>query len=237
MGAVIAFVSGKGGMGKTALCAAAATTLASDGQRVLCIDCDDGMGDLEHYLALGQTPALTYPEICTGAYPLTRAAAHPAFGRLRFLAAPAGAHRTDEEAFAALLRRAKQDFDYILLDSPRFSVAADQWILVTHADPAAIRGARRRADALELAGAGNVRLIVNGVDGRKMAALGLTVDDVMDQVGTPLLGIVPWHEAVTLAPKEEKPLLSYTKKGAAAAMQRISRRMQGLNVRIPSRVI
>ena len=231
---VIGFVSGKGGMGKTALCAAVAAALAADGRRVLCIDCDDGRGDLDAYLGLGQLPDLTYPEVCRGAYPLERATAHHELPKLRFLAAPAQAAEVDGDPFSGLLRRARQNFDYILLDSPRDGLPADRWVLVTRPDPAAIRGARRKADTLELQGKANVRLIVNGIDAKQMAAMGVNVDDVMDQVGLPLLGIVPLDPAVPLACAKGSPLQG--KKGAAAAARRIAQRLQGMNTAVPSRL-
>lgn len=236
MGEVIAFVSGKGGMGKTALCAAVAAALADDGKKVLCIDCDDTMGDLGHYLGLGQTPALTYADICRGDYSLQQAEVHGSLRNLRFLGAPATAQPVQRENFATLLRQAKQQFDYILLDGPDILLSADQWVLVTQPTQAAIHGARRKADALELQGANKVRLIVNGIHPRDMAALGLTVDDAMDQIGVGLLGIVPRDRAVDLAAKAEKPLHLHTKKGAAAAAARIAQRLQGKQVRIPGRL-
>lgn len=236
MAEAIGFVSGKGGMGKTALCAAVAAQLAAAGRKVLCIDCDDGRGDLDAYLGLGQLPDLTYAEVCRGLYPLDRATMHPLYPNLRFLAAPAQETCTDSQAFAALVRQAKQNFDYILLDSPADHRMADRFLLITRPDPAAIRGARRKADALELQGARNVRLIVNGIDSKQMAAMGVNVDDVMDQVGLPLLGIVPQDPQLTLACAAGKLLRATTQKGAAAAANRMASRIQGNHTAIPSRI-
>lgn len=233
MAEVIAFTSGKGGMGKTALTAAIAWDLACTGNRVLCIDCRDGFGDLDAYLGLGQLPDLTYAEVCRGLYPLDRATACLDHKNLRFLAAPSRDAQVTEAEFADLLQKARQEFDYILLDDPKFTLA-DRWILVTHANPAAIRGARRKADSLEVSGASNIRLIVNAIDPRQMAALKLTVDDVMDQVGLPLLGIVPTDPGVTLSCAAGKPLQS--KKGAGNATERIASRIQGIQTAVPSRL-
>ncbi len=232
MAEVIAVTAGKGGMGRTALTAALAWALACGGNKVLCIDCDDGRGDLELYLGLDRLPELTYPEVCRGHYPLDRAASCLGHENLRFLAAPIRAESVTEEEMEGLLTSARQQFDYILLDNPSYSLA-DRWILVTRPDPAAIRGARRKADSLELLGAEHVRLIVNAIDRKQMAALDLTVDDVMDQVGLPLLGIVPLDPMVTRCCAEGSPLRG---KGAALAAERIARRIQGIQTAVPNRL-
>lgn len=235
MAEVIAFTSGKGGMGKTALCAAVALKLAAAGRKVLCIDCGQVYGDLDAYLHLEAMPHLTYAEVCRGGFPLEKASAHPQLPQLRFLAAPAIREAVDPQAFAELLCQAGQQFDYILLDDPQNEMRAHRYCLVTAANPAAIRGARRKADSLEVAGAQNVRLVVNAIDTKQMAALDLTVDDVMDQVGLPLLGIVPYDFGVTVACAAGKPLQG--KKGAAAAADRIAARLQGIHTTIPNRLV
>ena len=230
---VIAFTSGKGGMGKTALTAALAWALACSGRKVLCIDCNDGTGDLDAYLGLGQLPDLTYPEVCRGMYPLSSATACLNHNHFRFLAAPLRDAQVTETEMAQLLREARQQFDYILLDDPKYDLA-DSWVLVTHPNPAAIRGARRKADALEILGARDVRLIVNAIDPKQMASMGLNVDDVMDQVGLGLLGIVPLDPEFTLSCAAGQPLRS--KKRAGLAVERICRRILGHHTPIPNRL-
>jgi septum site-determining protein MinD len=100
-------------------------------------------------------------------------------------------------------------------------------ILVTGADPAAIRDASRAADVLEIMGKKNIRMVVNRVNPKMIEAMGVTVDDIMDQSGLPLLGVVPEDENVILAAACHQPLLGYRKKGAAAACKRIAKRIQG----------
>ena len=236
MAEVIGFVSGKGGMGKTALCAMLAENLAADGKKVLCIDCQQVYGDLDAYLHLEPMPHLTYGEVCRGTFSLEKATIHPHLPKLHFLAAPASRERVDADAFATLLRQARIQFDYILLDDPQETMAADRYLLVTAAHPTAICGARRRADELEVQGNTHVRLVVNFVDPKQMKLLELTVDDVMDQVGLPLMGIVPQDEGVTIACAQGKNPHNTKKIGAAAACDRIARRMQGNHTAIPSRL-
>ena len=77
---------------------------------------------------------------------------------------------------------------------------------------------------------GDIRLIVNRINPKMVSAMALTIDDIMDRAGLPLLGIVPEDSNVVLAAVYEKPLLKHTKKGAAAACGRIAQRIQGRRV-------
>lgn len=232
MAEVIAFTSGKGGMGKTVLCAAIGISLACSGHSVLCIDCNDVMGDLIAYLGVSQMQCLNYEEVCRGHYSL-RQATHSHYN-LQVLASPNQKSDITEAEMAALLQTARQEYDYILLDDPAFPLA-DRWVVVTQPNPAAIRGASRRADALDLQGATDIRLIVNAIDPKQMAALGLNVDDVMDRVGLPLLGIVPVDPGFTKACASS--LLIYTgRRRTVQAVDRIASRIQGIQTAVPSRL-
>lgn len=240
LGETIAVLSGKGGTGKTSVCAGIATALAQSGEKVLCIDCDMGLRNLDISLGISQLGALSFLEVCSGGYSLDQATQHPEYASLYFLTAPVSceAAQVDQDAFAALLRSARQTFSYVFLDAPAgvddgFRLAArfaDRVLLVTGADPAAVRDAGRAGQLLELMGKSSVKLIVNRIAPKMVAAMDLTVDDVMDQAGLPLLGIVPDDPNVTLAAAFGKPLLKHTKKGAAAACKRIAKRLQGMHV-------
>lgn len=242
MGEVITILSGKGGTGKTSVCAALATALAEAGSRVLCIDCDMGLRNLDISLGLTQHGALSFVDVCQRGYDLDYAADHPDYPTLRFLTAPVNfqASDVDQPSFVAMLWAAREEFDYILLDAPAgvdegFRLAArhsDRVILVTGSDPAAMRDAKRTGELLELMGKPDVRLIVNRINKRFVSAVGLTVDDIMDHAGLPLLGIVPDDMKVPLAATEGKPLLLYSRRGAAAACRRIAKRMMGNSVPI-----
>lgn len=237
MGEVIAFLSGKGGTGKSSVCAAVATALVSDGRRVLCIDADIGLRNLDVFLGISEQDALSFADICRGDYPLHAAPVHPAYSALSFLTAPIHADAGDisPDSFAALLQQARHDFDFVLIDGPsglgdgmRFAAtAADRCIMVTLPDPASIRSVERAAQELEKMEIKNVRLIVNRVYRDLLKAMGKNIDDVMDTIGLPLLGIVPTDPNISLAAAHGKPLLQYTRLGAAAACKRIAKRIQG----------
>ena len=241
MGELIAVLSGKGGTGKTSVCAGVATALAEQGARVLCIDCDVGLRNLDISLGICQTPALSFLEVCSGGYKLEQATEHPQYPGLFFLTAPVegDAAQVDAKAFADMLREARKQFHYVFLDAPAgvdagFRLAAkyaDRVMLVTGADPASVRDARRAGELLELMGKPDVRLVVNRISEEMIRLLKVNVDDVMDQAGLPLIGVVPEDARVTLAAAFQKPILKYKKRGAAAAaFRRIAKRVQGLPV-------
>ena len=239
MGELIAIASGKGGTGKTSVSAGLATALAASGRRVLCIDCDVGLRNLDISLGLSDHPSLSFLEVCRGSYPLEQATIHPLFPSLHFLTAPMSTALAsiDAAAFAQMIHTARPQFDFILLDAPAglgdgFHLAtahADRVLLVTGPSPAAIRDAERTGQMLELAGKENVRIIVNRISKKISSAMSLTVDDVMDHAGLPLLGVVPEDMNVTLAASFGKPLLKYRPRcPAAKACKRIANRIQGI---------
>jgi len=215
------------------------------GQNVLCIDCDIGLRNLDIPLGMTETPALSFHEVCSGEYPLSGAAQHPIYKKLSFLTAPLNCRPEDidPDAFGTMLDQARKQFTYVLMDAPAgidmgFRLCAryaDRVILVTGGDPAAVRDAERAGQLLELMGKQNVRLIVNRVSKKLYKAVKVTVDDIMDTAGLPLLGIVPEDGNVVLSASAEKPLLACTGKGAAAACTRIAKRIIGLPVPIPKR--
>ena len=240
MGELIAVLSGKGGTGKTSVCAAVSTALAQMGHKVLAIDCDMGLQNLDISLGLSDSGAISFLDVCEGGYRLDQAAKHHYFETLSFLTAPLNrtAESVDPEAFRTMVRAARQEFDYIFLDAPAgidggFELAArfaDRCLIVTGADPAAMRDAARAAQRLELMGKTDVRLIVNRVSRKLFSTMSVTVDDVMDTAGLPLIGVVPEDPNVTLAAAFGHPLISYTTRGAAKACEAIARRLEGRHV-------
>lgn len=239
MGEIIAALSGKGGTGKTSACAGLAIALAEAGKRVLCIDCDVGLRNLDISLGLADGCALSFLDVSEGGYSLEDSLVHPSFPTLSFLTAPMNrpVEQIDVAAFGEMLRRARRRFDYVMLDAGAgvdagFRLAAthaDRCILVTGPGPAAVRDAARVAEILGLMGKPDVRMIVNRVQKSMLSYLKMTVDDVMDTTGVALLGVVLEDDNVVLAAACGVPLARYSKRCAAnGAYRRIARRIQGI---------
>ena len=246
MGELIAVLSGKGGTGKTSVCAAVASALALDGKRVLCVDCDVGLRNLDISLGMSDCGALSFVDVCSGGYDLSMASPNPLIPQLHFLTAPMNcrAEEIDPGAFEEFVRRARGEYDYVFLDAPagvdagfRLAAAhADRCIVVIGPGPAAVRDAARVGELLELMGRTNVRLVVNRVSARMVSAMATTIDDVMDTAGLPLLGIIPEDRNMTLAATFNRPVVIYSRRcGASEACMRIAKRLQGVPVPISLR--
>ena len=239
MGETIAVLSGKGGTGKTTICAGVASALAQSGCSVLCIDCDMGLQNLDIPLGMSDSGAISFLDVAKGDYELWQAASHPRLEGLSFLTAPIHCKPEDvePEAFRSLLEQAKKSFDYVFLDAPAgidagFELAArnaQRILLVTSADPGAVRDAQRAGQKLEQMGKTSVRLVVNRVNKRLFSSLSKTVDDIMDETGLPLLGLVPEDSNVILSAAVGQPLILYSHRGASRAMEAIAKRIRGLN--------
>ena len=140
------------------------------------------------------------------------------------------------DGFRELLEQARRDFDFCLIDAPAgigagFRLAtrfADRCLVISTPDPASMRDAGCAADLLILDGKETLQLIVNRCAPRMFSKMELTVDDIMDEVGLPLLGLVPEDTDVMLAAAYGAPLILSTNSGAAEACLRISRRLRGI---------
>ena len=243
LGEVIAFLAGTGGMGKTCLTAGLAVALANAGKRVLCVDCQEGLGTLDLYLGMEQQDALSYADICRGDYPLSRAAAHPQLDRLHYLTAPVRVipGQPEPEAFRNMMRQASQAYDFVLLNTAAgladtallAAQCAHRCIVLCGMDDPSIRTAGRVADRLQLLGKTDCRLVVGRVQTNLLRSMKRTVDDIIDQTGLPLLGLVPEDTQLLLLTAAGK--FSTGKKWSFAAFQRIAKRIQGQPVPVPTR--
>lgn len=240
MGQVMVVTSGKGGTGKTTLCAGIASCLSQMQQRVLCIDTDIGLRNLDLALGMADTATVSFAEVIDGRVTLDDAPHHPQLAQLALLTAPTTELAVDEAGFERLLQQARAQFEWILVDAPagigagfRFSSAyADRALVVATADPASLRDAGRAAVLLreETPAPTQVHLAVNRVSRRLFRQMGATIDDVMDQLGLPLLGMVPEDPNVVLAAVTGAALPCYTNRGAAVAVDHIARRLLGQKI-------
>ncbi len=240
MGQILAFVSGKGGTGKTSVCGGVAACLAAEGFRVLCIDCDVGLRNLDLALGMSDTASIPFTSVMSKEYSAQQIPEHPSVPGLFLLTAPVSFDASSplRRDFRFMTERLREDFDYILIDAPAgvgenvitSCNAADRVIVVCNSDPSSLRDASSVSALLGDRPAGATRLVVNRVVPKMLKKMRLTLDDVIDETGLALLGIVPEDPSVPYAALEGLPLALYTGKGAARACLNISRRIRGLSV-------
>ena len=235
MGTAIMVTSGKGGTGKTSLTAGVASCLAALGHRVLCIDLDIGLRNLDIALGLADLAVMDFSDVMARRCPLLTAVTdHPDIRGLSLLTAPLTLADPDTARFRALVEEAKEYFDFVFMDSPAglgdgfqlAMAAADRAILVSATDPAALRDAQRTVSQL-LSRVEELPLVMNRVQPRLMEKLRTSIDNAMDTAGLPLLGVVPEDPNVTVAATAGEPLVMMTYKGAAPAYLNIARRLLG----------
>ena len=237
MSTAIAVTSGKGGTGKTSLTGAVASCLAALGSRVLCIDMDIGLRNLDISLGLTDRALMDFTDVLAGHCPLEKAAvAHPVIANLSLLTAPVNLpdDPPSAEQIRGLVGQAKQQFDYVLMDSPAglgsgFQLAvcaADRAIVVATADASSMRDAQRTVFLLR-SQIQRIHLVVNRIQPKLMQRLHTTIDDAMDTAGLPLLGIIPEDPQVMIAANHGQPLILASNKGAAVACLNIARRLLG----------
>lgn len=233
MSTAVMVTSGKGGTGKTSLTAGVASCLAALGHRVLCIDLDIGLRNLDIALGLADLAVMDFSDVMARRCPLLTAVTnHPDIRDLALLTAPLTLEDPDPQRFRALVEEAKEYYDFVFMDSPAglgagfqlATAAADRAVLVSATDPSALRDAQRTVTELSNR-VEELHLVMNRVQPKLMNKLRTSIDTAMDTAGLPLLGVVPEDPSVTIAATAGEPLILMTCRGAAPAYLNIARRL------------
>lgn len=237
MGKIIAVVSGKGGTGKTSFTANTGLALASLGQRVLYMDCDITLRNLDLALGLSDRALMDFSDVLAQRCTLEQAVvAHRQYPTLDLLTAPMADKPLPltVRQLAALAKEIRERYDWCLMDAPAglgqgFKMAAcmaDQVIVVTTTDISAMRDAQRTAMELSSFPANAVHLVVGRVSRKTLRTLHTTIDDAIDTAGLPLLGVVPEDEDVPYC-LNRGLVLRERNYYAARAYENIAKRIMG----------
>lgn len=199
MGRIIAVTSGKGGVGKTTCCGNIALQLAALGKHVLAMDCDFGLRNLDLVLHMTDQMVYTLEDCLTGEMPLGQAVISVTEG-LDFLPAPFSlTAQVPQQPWEALLGQARADYEIILMDTAaglnsqvqQVLSSCDQTLIITTPDECAVRDADRAVQQAQNCGCEEVGLLINRVRPEYLSrGVGMNVDEVMDSLGVPLIGIV-----------------------------------------------
>jgi len=239
----ITVTSGKGGVGKTTVVANLGVALAMRGQRVVAIDADVGLRNLDVMLGLENRIVYDLVDVIEGRCRLRQALVRDK--RLSELFLLPAAQTRDKSAvqpddMVRVCESLREQHDFILVDSPagieqgfRYAIApADEILIVTNPEVAAVRDADRVIGLIEAEEKGPARLIINRIK-PDMVRRGemLDIADVIELLAVDLVGIVPDDTTMLIAANRGRPLaFSNDSSLAGQAFHNIARRLQGEDV-------
>lgn len=238
MGKVIVITSGKGGVGKTTATANIGTGLAMEGKKVILVDADIGLRNLDLVMGLENRIVFDVVDVVEKECRSYRQALikDKRFKSLFLLPAAQSRDKTaiQPEQMKELCDMLKESFDYILIDCPagiehgfRTSIAgADEGIIVTNPEVSAVRDADRIIGLIEAEGMPEPKLLVNRMRDilvKKHQMLG--VNDITDILGIEIIGIVPEDENILYSSNKGEPLVMDQNSKAGRAYRNIVRKI------------
>ncbi len=218
MGEVIVVTSGKGGVGKTTTTANIGTGLAKLNKKVVLVDTDIGLRNLDVVLGLENRIVYNLVDAVEGNCKVSQALIKDKKCDGLYLLPAAQTRDKDAvtpDQMKVLVEELRKDFDYIILDCPagieqgfkNAIAAADRALVVTTPEVSAVRDADRIIGLLEANDIKNVRLIVNrlNVDMVKHGNM-MTAQDVVEVLSIDLIGVVPYDEKIVISTNTGTPL-------------------------------
>ena len=240
-GKAIVITSGKGGVGKTTATANIGAALALKGKRVLVIDADIGLRNLDVIMGLENRIVFNVVDVIKGVCKPQQALIKSKKSNNLFLLP---ASQTDDkdvvnpEEMSRLVKKYKQEFHYVLIDSPagieqgfRNSIAgADEAIVVVTPEVSSVRDADRVIGLLAAEGM-EPRLVINRID-KAMVKRGdmLSPKDAIDILGVEQVGMVYRDDDIVISANTGEPVVYDAKSRAGKAFLQIAERIMGADI-------
>lgn len=222
MGKAIVIASGKGGTGKTTLAANLGATLALQGHKVVLIDLDTGLRNLDLYLGMENNIVYDINDVLTGVCRIRQALVKvKAFPGLMFMAAspqkPTG--EITPLHIKVLCSKLKQKYDYIIIDAPAgiddgmvvATGGADMGIIVVTPEYSSLRNAEIVKNTLEEQGINKIAYVVNKID-LKLIEQGKapTFEEVTKSIRDKIVGIIQRDDNIHVSTNLGIPIVSMT---------------------------
>jgi septum site-determining protein MinD len=241
-GKVVVVTSGKGGVGKTTTAANIGTGLAIRGRKVVLIDADIGLRNLDVVMGLENRIVFDLVNVVEKTCKIKQALIKDKRFNNLFLLPAAQTREKDAvkpEQMRELCEELRKEYDYIIIDCPagieqgfKNAIAgADQAVIVTTPDVSAVRDADRIIGLLQANEIPAPRLIINRVR-PQMVRKGdmMDIDDVNDILAIELLGVVPDDETIIVSTNRGEPSVMESGTKAGAAFRNIVARIEGEEV-------
>lgn len=242
MGEVIVITSGKGGVGKTTTTANIGTGLALAGHKVVLIDTDIGLRNLDVVMGLENRIVYDLVDVVEGFCRVKQALIKDK--RYEGLYLLPAAQTRDKSAVTPqqmmkLCGELKNEYDYIIVDCPagieqgfKNAIAgADKAIVITTPEVSAVRDADRIVGLLEANELTNPKLLINRmrIDMVKRGDM-MSIDDIIDILAIGLIGVVPDDEKIVISTNRGEPAINDEKSLAGQAYRNIVQRIEGEDV-------
>jgi len=244
MGEVLVITSGKGGVGKTTTTANIGTGLSLLNKKVVMIDTDIGLRNLDVVMGLENRIVYDLVDVVEERCRIKQALIKDKrFDGLYLLPASQTKDKNvvKPEQMLKLCNQLKEDYDYVLIDCPagieqgfkNAIIGADRALVITTPEVSAVRDADRIIGLLEANDIRNPLLIINRirVDMVKKGDM-MDIDDIIDILAIDLLGVVPDDENIIISTNRGEPVVTDMKSMAGQAYRNITRRIIGEQVPI-----
>jgi len=239
---IITITSGKGGVGKTTTTANLALALAELGDKVVCIDGDIGLRNLDVVMGLENRIVYDLVDVVEGRCRLRQAMIRDKRMNELYLIPAAQTRDKSSVTPSDMVRvcdQLRDEFDWVLIDSPagiergfRNSIApADMILVVTNPEISAVRDADRIIGLVEAEEKGPAKLVINRLN-PELVKRGdmLTADDVVELLAIELIGIVPEDESVVVSTNRGQPVVMEMNTRAGQAFRNVALRLKGQEV-------
>ena len=239
---VIVVTSGKGGVGKTTTVANLGVGLANSGKKVVLLDTDIGLRNLDVVLGLENRIVYDVVDVVEGTCRIKQALIKDKrYDGLYLL--PAAQTRDKMAVSPAQMKRVveelKKEFDYVIIDCPagiehgfKNAIAgAESAIVVTVPEVSSVRDADRIIGLLSANDIDDVRLLINRIrpDLVKKGDM-LAIDDTLEILGVELIGVIPEDELIFRSSNLGEPVVTDKKSPAGEAYLDVVKRVMGQDV-------
>lgn len=242
MGVSIVITSGKGGVGKTTTTANIGTALAALGKKVVVIDGDTGLRNLDVLMGLENRIVYTIIDAIEGRCRLKQALIKDKrFPDLCLLPTAQTRDKDDikPQQMLKIVLELKEDFDYVLIDSPagieqgfeNAVIGAERALIVVNPEITSVRDADRVIGKLDAKGLEDHGVIVNRLN-YEMTKNGdmLDVSDIIETLSVKLIGVVPDDRNITISTNKGEPIVLEENARAGQAFRNIAKRITGEEV-------
>lgn len=240
MGKAIVIASGKGGTGKTTLAANLGATLALQGHKVVLIDLDTGLRNLDLYLGMENNIVYDINDVLTGVCRIRQALVKvKAFPGLMFMAAspqkPTG--EITPLHIKVLCNKLKEKYDYIIVDAPAgiddgmviATGGADMGIIVVTPEYSSLRNAEIVKTTLEEQGIEKIAYVVNKIDLDLIKeGKAPSFDEVTKNIRNKIVGIIQKDDNIHVSTNLGIPIVSMTETHISKSFMAMGMRIKKL---------